>query len=102
MAFHFCSAKASRAGLGFWPVFLIKLRAASRMAASACGADPERTRQWSSRNVTSRTWNRLFSIRQWSRESCSRPGCSDEGGIEAGNGVDHLARAAILQLADAL
>ena len=29
-------------------------------------------------------------------------GCSDEGGIEAGDGVDHLARAAILQLADAL
>ena len=39
---------------------------------------------------------------QWSRESCSSRGGIELVGGQAGDGVDHLARAAVLQLADAL
>ena len=49
----------------------------------------------------SRTWNRLFSICQWSRR-VQQARRAPEWRVAARDGVDHLARAAILQLADAL
>ena len=75
-----------------------------RCAAAAMlrGAAPERTREASSWNVTSRTWNRRFSICQWSRESCSSAPASSLSVGTTGDGVDHLSRAVDLKLADAL
>ena len=55
MASARCSAKCSKPSTGLKPRRRIMVRAVLRRAARTCGAFSERVRQWSSRQVTSRT-----------------------------------------------
>ena len=58
------AAKASRVGRGFLFLRRMIVSVALRSSAMTWGADPVRTREASSMKVTSRTWNRRFSICQ--------------------------------------